>query len=76
MIIINLKWTQGYLMSVAKWLTVEEICKYLSITKDTIYKWIDQKNMPAHRVGRKWMFQEEVDAWIKAGKAADSKGTK
>lgn len=64
-------------MTEKKWLTVEEICNYLSITKDTIYKWIDQRGMPAHRVGRRWMFQqEEVDAWIKAGKAADSKGIK
>jgi excisionase family DNA binding protein len=59
-------------VSVDKWLTVEEICTHLSISKDTIYKWIDQKGMPAHRVGRKWMFQKtEVDTWIKLGKAAD-----
>jgi excisionase family DNA binding protein len=57
-----------------KWLTVEEICEYLSVGKDTIYKWIKQRNMPTHRVGRRWMFQKsEVDIWIKAGKAADSK---
>jgi excisionase family DNA binding protein len=57
-----------------KWLTVEEICNYLQVTKDTIYKWIDQRAMPAHRVGRRWMFQRsEINAWIKAGKAADSK---
>ena len=61
-------------MNEEKWLTVEEICNYLQVTKDTIYKWIDQRTMPAHRVGRRWMFQRsEVDAWIKAGKAADSK---
>ncbi len=61
-------------MSEEKWLTVEEICDYLQVKKDTIYKWIDQRSMPAHRVGRRWMFQKlEVDTWIKAGKAADSK---
>ena len=61
-------------MNTDKWLTVEEICEYLSVGKDTIYKWIEQRNMPAHRVGRRWMFQRsEVDTWIKAGKAADSK---
>jgi excisionase family DNA binding protein len=61
-------------MTEDKWLTVEEICNYLSVTKDTIYKWIDQREMPAHRVGRRWMFQkEDVDSWIKAGKAADTK---
>ena len=60
-----------------KWLTVEEICDYLQVTKDTVYKWIDQRNMPGHRMGRRWMFQRsEVDAWIKAGKAADGPSRK
>ena len=61
-------------MSEEKWLTVEEICDYLQVTKDTVYKWISKRNMPAHRVGKRWMFQRsEVDMWIKAGKAAESK---
>lgn len=57
-----------------RWLTVDDISKYLSVTKDTIYKWIESRNMPAHKVGRKWMFQKsEVDEWVKSGKAADEK---
>ena len=57
-----------------RWLTVDDICKYLSVTKDTVYKWIDHKQMPANKVGRKWMFQKnEVDKWVKSGKAADEK---
>lgn len=57
-----------------RWLTVDDVSKYLSVTKDTIYKWIDNRNMPAHRVGRKWMFQKsEIDEWVKSGKAADDK---
>lgn len=59
-----------------RWLTVDDICKYLSVTKDTVYKWIENKNMPASKVGRKWMFQkDEVDDWIRRGKAADEKGS-
>ena len=55
-----------------RWLTVEEICKYLSITNETIYKWIEQRGMPGHRVGRCWMFkQDEVDGWARTGGAAD-----
>lgn len=55
-----------------RWLTVDDICKYLNISNDTVYKWIEQKNMPAQKVGRRWMFKkEEVDEWIKAGGAAD-----
>jgi len=57
-----------------RWLAVDDVGKYLSVTKDTIYKWIDNRNMPAHKVGRKWMFQKsEIDEWVKSGKAADEK---
>ncbi len=31
-----------------RWLSVDEICKHLGISKDTIYKWIDKHDMPAH----------------------------
>ena len=24
-----------------RWLSVEEICKYLGVSNDTVYKWID-----------------------------------
>jgi excisionase family DNA binding protein len=55
-----------------KWLTVGDICKYLNVGNETIYKWIEKKGMPGHRVGRKWMFkQEEVDDWVRSGGASD-----
>ena len=56
-----------------KWLTVEEISLYLNVSNDTIYNWIKDRNrkMPAHKVGRKWMFkQADVDLWVKSGAAA------
>lgn len=56
-----------------RWLTVDEICQYLSVTNETVYKWIDQRGMPGHRVGRRWMFkQEEVDSWVRSGGAGES----
>jgi excisionase family DNA binding protein len=56
-----------------RWLSVEDICTYLGVSKDTIYKWIDKKGMPAHRVGRLWKFRkEEVDQWVRSGGAAES----
>ena len=55
-----------------RWLTVDEICAYLSVTNETVYKWIDQQGMPGHRVGRRWMFKkEEVDAWVRSGGSSD-----
>ncbi len=55
-----------------RWLTVDDICRYLNVSNETIYKWIEQRKMPAHRVGRRWMFkQSEVDDWVRSGGAAD-----
>lgn len=31
-----------------RWLTVEEICVYLSVTNETVYKWIELQRMPGH----------------------------
>ena len=63
-----------------RWLSVEEIASYLGVSKDTIYIWISDRNLPAHKVGKLWKFKTaEVDRWIKNGGAADSdkaKGTK
>jgi len=33
-------------------------------------KWIERKNMPAHKVGRLWKFKKnQIDEWVEAGKA-------
>ena len=54
------------------WLSVDEIAKHLGVSKDTIYNWINQRSLPAHKVGRFWKFQApEVDAWIRSGGAAE-----
>lgn len=58
-----------------RWLTVDEICSYLSVTNETVYKWIDQQQMPGHRVGRRWMFKkDEVDEWVRSGGATIASG--
>jgi len=49
-----------------RWLSISEICKYLGVSNDTVYKWIDKHEMPAHRMGRLWKFKkDEVDEWVK-----------
>jgi len=56
-----------------KWLSVDEIADYLGVKRDTIYNWISEKNMPAHKVGRFWKFRkDEVDTWIRSGGAGDT----
>jgi excisionase family DNA binding protein len=55
-----------------RWLSVEEIAKHLGIKRDTVYKWIKRKGLPAHKVGRLWKFQRsEIDDWVRQDEDAD-----
>jgi excisionase family DNA binding protein len=55
-----------------RWLSVDEIAEYLGIKRDTVYKWIDRRKMPGHKVGSLWKFQKsEIDQWVRSGKARD-----
>jgi excisionase family DNA binding protein len=56
-----------------RWLSLEEIATYLGIKRDTVYKWINRKNMPAHKVGSLWKFRrDEIDEWIRSGEASET----
>jgi len=60
-------------MTEDRWHSVDEVAAYLGVKRDTLYKWIDRKNMPAHKVGRLWKFKlKEVDKWVKLGSHAAS----
>ncbi|MBT3747342.1 MAG: helix-turn-helix domain-containing protein [Bacteroidetes bacterium] len=59
-----------------RWYSVDEISVHIGIKRDTVYKWVNEKNMPAHKVGRLWKFRkEEVDDWVRSG-GADERSTK
>lgn len=54
------------------WVSVDEVSRHLGVAKDTIYRWIAARELPAHRVGRLWKFKlSEVNAWIERGRAGD-----
>jgi len=47
-------------------LSVDEIGIYLGVKRDTIYKWINEKGMPAQKIGRLWKYKKDkVDEWVK-----------
>lgn len=55
-----------------RYYSMPEICKYLGISRDSALKWIANKCMPAHKVGKKWKFKlSEIDAWINSGLAEE-----
>jgi excisionase family DNA binding protein len=56
-----------------RWLSVDEIAAHLGISRDTVYKWIKRRDLPAHKTGRLWKFRiDEVDAWVRTGRSRQS----
>ena len=54
------------------WVSVDAVAKHLGIARDTVYRWIDSKGLPAHRIGRLWKFKlSDIDEWVRAGGAKD-----
>lgn len=53
------------------WMSADDIAEHLGVTKHTIYGWINDRSMPAHKIGRLWKFKaSEVDEWVRTGGAA------
>lgn len=51
---------------IQRWYSLDEIAKYLGVSQDTVRRWIREKDMPAHRVGRLWKFKVmEIDEWVR-----------
>ena len=50
------------------WVSVEGVARHLGVAKDSVYRWIQARGMPAHKIGRLWKFKlSEVDEWVRAG---------
>ena len=48
-------------------LTIEEVAAYLRLTPQTIYKWAQEKRIPAVKLGKEWRFRRSIlDRWIDA----------
>ena len=54
------------------WASVDHVSKHLGVAKDSVYRWIERRRLPAHKIGRLWKFKlSEVDDWVRAGGASD-----
>lgn len=54
------------------WSSVDQVATHLGVVQDSVYRWIEARGLPAHRIGRLWKFKiSEVDAWVRAGGAKD-----
>jgi excisionase family DNA binding protein len=62
------------MQAIEPWYSVEEIARHLGVSKETIYRWLEKKKIPAHRMGKLWKFKPtEVDLWVQNGGASDDR---
>lgn len=48
-------------------MTIEDLARYLKLSKSTLYKLAVQGKLPGQKVGRHWRFRKEsIDAWLDA----------
>jgi len=46
-------------------MTIDELSKYLKISRSTLYKLAQEGKLPAQKVGRHWRFHRAaVDRWL------------
>lgn len=58
------------------WVSVDQVATHLGVAKDTVYRWIEAKSLPAQRVGRLWKFKlSDVDRWVMDGIAEEDTPT-
>ena len=54
-------------MKSESWVSLEDIAQHLGVSQDTVHRWIRNRSMPAHQIGRLWKFKvSEVDEWVRA----------
>lgn len=59
-------------MKTEPWVSLEDIAKHLDVSKDTVHRWIRNRAMPAHQIGKLWKFKvSEVDDWVRDGATGD-----
>lgn len=49
-----------------RWVGVDDVAAHLGMAKDSVYRWIEERRLPAHRVGRLFRFKlSEIDEWVR-----------
>jgi len=52
--------------SLERWYSMAEIAIYLGVSRDTVINYINDRKLPAHKIGRLWRFKvSEVDNWVR-----------
>jgi excisionase family DNA binding protein len=56
------------------WVSVDAVAAHRGVAKDSVYRWIDSKGLPAHKIGKLWKFKlSEVDEWVRGSGANEAR---
>lgn len=59
-------------MRIDKWLTLDELAKYLKLSQSKLYRMAQNSELPACKVASQWRFdREEIDEWMKKQRPAN-----
>lgn len=57
-----------------KWITVQDLAKYLKLSTMMVYKLAQEGVLPAVKIGRVWRFEEsQIDEWLKRQNISQTK---
>lgn len=49
------------------WVSIDDVAAHVGVRRDSIYRWIERRGLPATKVGKLWKLKlSEVDAWMRA----------
>lgn len=56
--------------NIEKWVSLQEICEHLDLSRDTVKKLANNEGLPAYKPdGKNWRFKiSEVDEWVRTKK--------
>jgi excisionase family DNA binding protein len=47
------------------WMSIQEVAAHVGVGKDSVYRWIEKRGLPARKIGKLWKLKlSEVDAWV------------
>ena len=56
-------------------LTLEEVALYLRLKPQTIYRWAQEKRIPAVKLGKEWRFRKSIlDRWLDEQMTSEDSG--
>ncbi|MGE4157864.1 MAG: helix-turn-helix domain-containing protein [Planctomycetota bacterium] len=51
-----------------QWVDIDDVSAHLKVNKETVRRWIKERDFPSHRAGHLLRFKlSEVDEWVRQG---------